>query len=137
MELADDIDSAEAEKVRFLLKSRIKKKILNTPHSVLKLFIYMEQEGLLGIDKLDLLANVMETIRRPELLQRVQQAAGTYRIFHELSFHINCYQISFKMAANVRLLPQWLFSVCVLVRAYLSGFFCLKHNFCMHGRIFK
>lgn len=77
MDLADDIDETDAERIRFLLKSHIKKKILNTKQSMLQLFVHMEQEGLLSPTNVKLLESLMESIRQPELVDRIRQFAGT------------------------------------------------------------
>ncbi|XP_052235568.1 caspase-8-like [Dreissena polymorpha] len=76
MDLADDVDKTEIEKVRFLLKSSIKKKMLNEQQSILQLFVLMEQEGLLGPTKLSLLQTVFTSLKRPELENRIREYEG-------------------------------------------------------------
>ncbi|XP_052812845.1 caspase-8-like [Mya arenaria] len=76
MEIADDIEDQDVEKIRFLLRGRVKKKLLTSSPSLLEMFVLLEQEGLLSANRLDLLTWVLQNIGRPELLENVRRFAG-------------------------------------------------------------
>lgn len=76
MDISEDLDNQEVEKVRFFLRGKIRKKMLNDRRSLLQLFVFMEQEGLLAHNNLDLLTKVMESIRRGDLVDMIREYQG-------------------------------------------------------------
>ncbi|XP_060560660.1 caspase-8-like [Ruditapes philippinarum] len=76
MDIIEDLDDKETEQIRFYLRGKIRKKILNDKRSLLQLFVFMEQEGLLSHDNLDLLTKVMESVRRGDLVDKIRIYQG-------------------------------------------------------------
>ena len=78
MDIIEDLDDKETEKIRFFLRGRIRKKILNDKRSLLQLFVFMEQEGLLAPANLDLLTTVLESIKRGDLIDKIRDYQGIW-----------------------------------------------------------
>lgn len=80
MDLTEDLDNQEVEKVRFFLRGKIRKKALHDNRSLPRLLIFMEQEGLLAHNNVDLLTKVMESIRRGDLVDKIREYQGKVTI---------------------------------------------------------
>jgi hypothetical protein len=89
MDIIEDLDDKETEQIRFYLRGKIRKKILNDKRSLLQLFVFMEQEGLLSHDNLDLLTKVMESVRRGDLVDKIRIYLGMF--LHHCVCHIKLF----------------------------------------------
>ncbi|XP_053385490.1 caspase-8-like [Mercenaria mercenaria] len=76
MDITEDLDDQETEKIRFFLRGKIRKKLLNEKRSLLQLFVFMEQEGLLAPSNLQLLTKTMESVRRGDLVDKIREYQG-------------------------------------------------------------
>ncbi|KAK3589763.1 hypothetical protein CHS0354_021092 [Potamilus streckersoni] len=73
-ELAEDLSDDEVKRIKFVLKNEyLKRGNLQTLETAQELFIFLEKEGKLSVENVQVLYDIFKTIKREELVRQVDQ----------------------------------------------------------------
>ena len=73
LQLGENLKNDDLKRIKFVLKDEISARKLEQIHQPCELFTSLEEQGLLGPDKLDELCEYLEAIHRPKLTEMVEE----------------------------------------------------------------